>query len=136
VPADRAHKEYGATVHLRRAARRRELAAAEVKRCGAYPYPLHQSGFVTNRGSFAFHQEARARAAIPADRDVLITTHSRGVVPLPEGESVMVASLVPGEGKTFTSLNLALSMRLKRNVKGGGGFGTSWGWRLVNPSHP
>jgi len=35
---------------------------------------------------------------------------------LPEGNLVMVASAVPGEGKTFTSLNLALSMRLEEDV--------------------
>jgi Mrp family chromosome partitioning ATPase len=28
----------------------------------------------------------------------------------------MVASAVPGEGKTFTSVNLALSMRLEEDV--------------------
>jgi protein-tyrosine kinase len=32
-----------------------------------------------------------------------------------EGKSVMVASAVPGEGKTFTSLNLALSLAAERD---------------------
>jgi exopolysaccharide/PEP-CTERM locus tyrosine autokinase len=40
----------------------------------------------------------------------------RGVEALPQGNLVMVASAVPGEGKTFTSLNLALSMRLEEDV--------------------
>ena len=35
---------------------------------------------------------------------------------MPDGNLVMVASAVPGEGKTFTSLNLALSMRLEEDV--------------------
>jgi receptor protein-tyrosine kinase len=35
---------------------------------------------------------------------------------LPQGNLVMVASAVPGEGKTFMSLNLALSMRLEEDV--------------------
>ena len=34
----------------------------------------------------------------------------------PEGNLVMIASAVPGEGKTFTSINLALSMRLEEDV--------------------
>ncbi len=40
----------------------------------------------------------------------------RGVEPLPQGNLLMIASAVPGEGKTFTSLNLALSMRLEEDV--------------------
>ena len=40
----------------------------------------------------------------------------RGVERLPEGNLVMIASAVPGEGKTFTSVNLALSMRLEEDV--------------------
>jgi protein-tyrosine kinase len=40
----------------------------------------------------------------------------RGVPALPDGNLIMVASAVPGEGKTFTSLNLALSMRLEEDV--------------------
>jgi protein-tyrosine kinase len=39
-----------------------------------------------------------------------------GVTPLVDGNLVMIASAVPGEGKTFTSLNLALSMRLEEDV--------------------
>jgi protein-tyrosine kinase len=39
-----------------------------------------------------------------------------GITPLTDGNLVMIASAVPGEGKTFTSLNLALSMRLEEDV--------------------
>jgi protein-tyrosine kinase len=40
----------------------------------------------------------------------------RGVAAIANGNLIMVASAVPGEGKTFTSLNLALSMRLEEDL--------------------
>ena len=49
-------------------------------------------------------------------RPLINNALGRGVERLPEGNLVMVASAVPGEGKTFTSLNLALSMRLEEDV--------------------
>src|SRR5262249_40372272 len=45
-------------------------------------------------------------------RPLINNALGRGVPALPDGNLVMVASAVPGEGKTFISLNLALSMRL------------------------
>ena len=49
-------------------------------------------------------------------RPLINNALGRGVERLAEGNLVMVASAVPGEGKTFTSLNLALSMRLEEDV--------------------
>ena len=49
-------------------------------------------------------------------RPLINNALGRGVVPIPQGNLVMVASAVPGEGKTFTSVNLALSMRLEEDV--------------------
>ncbi len=49
-------------------------------------------------------------------RPLINNALGRGVTPLPDGNLVMIASAVPGEGKTFTSLNLALSMRLEEDV--------------------
>jgi protein-tyrosine kinase len=40
----------------------------------------------------------------------------RGVTPLAHGNLVMITSAVPGEGKTFMSLNLAFSMCLEEDV--------------------
>lgn len=39
-----------------------------------------------------------------------------GVERLPKGQLIMVASAMPGEGKTFTSLNLALSIAMEKDV--------------------
>jgi protein-tyrosine kinase len=49
-------------------------------------------------------------------RPLINNALGRGVEALPEGNLVMIASAVPGEGKTFTALNLALSMRLEEDV--------------------
>jgi protein-tyrosine kinase len=40
----------------------------------------------------------------------------RGVAALPQGNLIMITSAVPGEGKTFMSLNLAFSTRLEEDV--------------------
>lgn len=35
---------------------------------------------------------------------------------VPDGQAIMVASALPGEGKTFTSINLAMSMALEKDL--------------------
>ena len=40
----------------------------------------------------------------------------RGTARLPNGNVIMVASALPGEGKTFTSINLAMSMALEKDI--------------------
>jgi exopolysaccharide/PEP-CTERM locus tyrosine autokinase len=40
----------------------------------------------------------------------------RAEVPVPHGNLIMVASALPGEGKTFTSMNLALSLARERDL--------------------
>jgi len=63
------------------------------------------------------HQERElAQQFRQIKRPLINNALGRGVVPVPQGNLVMVASAVPGEGKTFTSLNLALSMRLEEDV--------------------
>jgi protein-tyrosine kinase len=49
-------------------------------------------------------------------RPLINSALGRGTPRLPQGNLVMIASAVPGEGKTFISLNLALSMRLEEDV--------------------
>jgi exopolysaccharide/PEP-CTERM locus tyrosine autokinase len=73
-------------------------------------------------------QELRARGYLPEiEQDRSFAEHYRRIKrPLIEkavagtamGESrvIMVASAVPGDGKTFTSINLALSMALERDM--------------------
>ncbi|HKD54405.1 MAG TPA: hypothetical protein VKB72_09285, partial [Steroidobacteraceae bacterium] len=59
------------------------------------------------------HQERElAQQFRQIKRPLINRALGRGVEALPQGNLVMVASAVPGEGKTFMSLNLALSMRL------------------------
>lgn len=49
-------------------------------------------------------------------RPLIAAALGKGTVPLPNGHLIMVASALPGDGKTFTSMNLALSMALEKDV--------------------
>lgn len=49
-------------------------------------------------------------------RPLINNALGRGVAQLASGNVIMMTSAVPGEGKTFMSLNLALSMRLEEDV--------------------
>ena len=63
------------------------------------------------------HQERElAQQFRQIKRPIINRAMGRGVEALPHGNLVMVASAVPGEGKTFISLNLALSTRLEEDV--------------------
>jgi exopolysaccharide/PEP-CTERM locus tyrosine autokinase len=63
------------------------------------------------------HQERElAQQYRQIKRPLINRALGRGVEALPHGNLLMVASAVPGEGKTFMSLNLALSMRLEEDV--------------------
>jgi len=46
-------------------------------------------------------------------RPLLMNAFGRGAVPIEGGNLIMVTSSVPGEGKTFTALNLAMSMAME-----------------------
>jgi protein-tyrosine kinase len=63
------------------------------------------------------HQERElAQQYRQIKRPLINSALGRGTAPLAQGNLVMVASAVPGEGKTFISLNLALSVRLEEDV--------------------
>lgn len=49
-------------------------------------------------------------------RPLLAAALGRGVEPLANGRMIMLASSLPGEGKTFVSVNLALSISLERDL--------------------
>lgn len=49
-------------------------------------------------------------------RPLLAAALGRGQEPVPNGGLIMLASALPGEGKTFTSMNVALSMALERDI--------------------
>lgn len=49
-------------------------------------------------------------------RPLLAAATGRGANKLPRGQIIMLASAMPGEGKTFTAINLALSMSLEKDA--------------------
>ncbi|MBM0106197.1 AAA family ATPase [Steroidobacter sp. S1-65] len=49
-------------------------------------------------------------------RPLIANALGRGVPKLPQGHRIMIASAMPGDGKTFTSINLALSFALEKDL--------------------
>lgn len=49
-------------------------------------------------------------------RPLMANALGRGVPKLPNGHRIMIASAMPGDGKTFTSINLALSFALDKDL--------------------
>jgi len=107
-------KGYG-TVIAAGAAKRRESPAAgaapdhalaidqnALRAAGMLP-PVHQE-----------HEIAQQYRRIK--RPLINNALGRGVVQLASGNLIMITSAVPGEGKTFMSLNLAQSMRLEEDI--------------------
>lgn len=50
-------------------------------------------------------------------RPILNNVHNRGKTPVERANLIMVTSSVPGEGKTFVSVNLALSIAMERDTR-------------------
>lgn len=50
-------------------------------------------------------------------RPLVLGALGRSNPPVANGHLIMLASAVPGEGKTFTSINLALSMALEKDIE-------------------
>ena len=107
-------KGYG-TVTAAGAARRRESPADAVTPEGAVvldPNALRAAGMLPPA-----HQEHEiAQQYRRIKRPLINNALGRGVAQLASGNLIMITSAVPGEGKTFMSLNLALSMRLEEDV--------------------
>lgn len=73
---------------------------------------LHLAGFVTPSSERTrISEEYRV-----IKRPLLLNAFSRGQHHIPNGHLIMVTSARPGEGKTFTSLNLAMSMASEREL--------------------
>ena len=49
-------------------------------------------------------------------RPLISSALGRGMPKLPNGHLIMLASALPGDGKTFTSINLALSLALEKDI--------------------
>lgn len=63
------------------------------------------------------HQERQiANQYRQIKRPLIAGALGRGRPPLQNGQLIMVASAMPGEGKTFTAVNLAISMAMERDV--------------------
>lgn len=49
-------------------------------------------------------------------RPLMANALGRGVPKVPNGHRIMIASAMPGDGKTFTSINLALSLAMDQDI--------------------
>src|SRR5688572_96855 len=49
-------------------------------------------------------------------RPLLANAFGRGVKQLPQGRAILVASALPGDGKTFNAINLSLSMAAEKDI--------------------
>ncbi len=73
---------------------------------------LKQQGFlVTERGAHQIAEEYRM-----IKRPLVMNAFGRGAAPVEHGNLIMVVSALPGEGKTFTTLNLAMSIAMERDI--------------------
>jgi exopolysaccharide/PEP-CTERM locus tyrosine autokinase len=62
-------------------------------------------------------QQAFARQYRRIKRPLIAAAAGRSETPIANGNVIMVASALPGEGKTFTSFNLALSFARERDLE-------------------
>ncbi len=112
-----ASRARGAVATSGGAARRREVGPEANAAAPARTLIINQDALRVAGLLPPAHQERElAQQFRQIKRPLINNALGRGVVPVPQGNLVMVASAVPGEGKTFTSLNLALSMRLEEDV--------------------
>ena len=114
LPAAADAKGYG-TVTAAGAARRRDAPADGASPDGALAIDqnaLRAAGMLP-----PVHQEHEiAQQYRRIKRPLINNALGRGVAQLASGNLIMITSAVPGEGKTFMSLNLAQSMRLEEDV--------------------
>jgi protein-tyrosine kinase len=73
---------------------------------------LEKHGFLTpDMESTSLAEEYRL-----IKRPLLMNAMGKGAAPVENGNLIMVSSALPGEGKTFTSVNLAMSMAMELDV--------------------
>jgi len=112
-PAEADGKGYG-SVAAAGAARRRESPAGPTPELAV---PIDQNALRAAGMLPPAHQEHEiAQQLRRIKRPLINNALGRGVTALPRGNLIMITSAVPGEGKTFMSLNLALSMRLEEDT--------------------
>jgi protein-tyrosine kinase len=99
--------------HASAASRRREAAEAGSARA----VTLNQEALRAAGLLPPLHQERElAQQFRQIKRPLINAALGRNVAQIPNGNLILVASATAGEGKTFTSLNLALSMRLEEDL--------------------
>lgn len=79
------------------------LDKAALRSAGLYPPPDEEQRLA--------HQYRKIK------RPLIANALGRGVARLPKGYLIMLASAMAGEGKSFTAVNLALSMSLERDLE-------------------
>jgi protein-tyrosine kinase len=113
VPEDK--QSYG-TVAPAGAARRREANGAEAAAPGRIirvdQDALRAAGMLPP----AHQEQELAQQYRRIKRPLINAALGRGMPRLPQGNLLMITSAVPGEGKTFMSLNLSFSMRLEEDI--------------------
>lgn len=90
------------------------LHPGRVKRTAHYTFnyeALSRQGFITPNGD----RNSTAEEYRSLKRPLLMNAFGKGAVPVPRGNLVMVVSSLPGEGKTFSALNLAMSMAMEKD---------------------
>lgn len=70
-----------------------------------------QGMLIPDRGAHNLAEEYRM-----IKRPLLRNAFGRGAAPVPHGNLVMIVSALSGEGKTFTALNLAMSIAMERDT--------------------
>jgi len=87
----------------------RQNGSAEKRICNLDFQRLDKSGFlVPDTSHLRLAEEYRV-----IKRPVLMNAFNKGAVPIDKGNLVVVTSAVEGEGKTYTALNLAMSIGLE-----------------------
>jgi len=82
-----------------------------IKRISLDPAALRAGGYLPEESKDRQFADQYRRIKRP-----LIDRALTGVAPVGEPRVIMITSALPGDGKTFTSLNLALSMALERDI--------------------
>lgn len=73
---------------------------------------LERQGFLTpHQGRSNEAEEYRL-----LKRPILMNAFGKGAAPVPQGNLVIITSALPGEGKTFTAINLAMSMAMEMDT--------------------
>jgi protein-tyrosine kinase len=108
---------YGTVVH---AGGHRGAPAADVTAAARVPSRIVEINETALRAAGLLppeHQERQlAQQYRQIKRPLIDNAIGRGVPRVPGGHLIMMASALPGEGKTFTAINLAFSMSLEKDI--------------------